>query len=367
MSIAFKQLLSGKHAFYNAPDFYEKGKAELSSSEPVKPVYKTEIENKVWRVVKDILAVLFLPYGIYRLTHMLAAKVAFLPASTPALMGITQEDLNAERKNALNDHQWKVKRISIEVDGYTIDAAIMGKASTLGNGRWMLASNGNGEFYEHKLQDWSFKHILSEVESNAIIFNYPGVGSSSGMPSKSAMTKAYQAVLRFLEDQNEGIGAKEIIGYGHSIGGGAQGEALLTHELKEDIKYVFVKSRTFSDLSTVASEMLGSPLIGFLVKVFGWNMSSVESSKGLKAPEIIMQAAAHAWRSATYITDLTEAPDSIVHDGVISAEASLAKKLLEDGKEYPNKYFMGIMEDHNSGLSTSVGPLAGKIKEMLAG
>ena len=34
---------------------------------------------------------------------------------------------------------WKYKRLTIEVDGYQIDATIMGKPNTLGNGRtWTL-------------------------------------------------------------------------------------------------------------------------------------------------------------------------------------------------------------------------------------
>ena len=106
---------------------------------------------------------------------------------------------------------------------------------------------------------------------NAIVFNYPGVGASSGLPNRQAMAKTYRAMLNFLEDRTNGIGATEIIGYGHSIGGGVQGDALKTHELKKDVKYVFVKSRTFSDLSTTASLLMAKPF-GFLVKILGCNI-----------------------------------------------------------------------------------------------
>ena len=183
--------------------------------------------------------------------------------------------------------EWKVKRLTIEVDGYHIDAAIMGKAATLENGRWVLTSNGNGSFYENHFHDHNFKQILSKIDRNTILFNYPGVGCSPGLPNRQAMAKAYRAVLAFLEDQKNGIGAKEIIGYGHSIGGGIQGEALNSHTLKKDIKYVFIKGRTFSELASVASKT--SWLMGALVKLLGWNINTLESSKRLKAPEIILQ------------------------------------------------------------------------------
>ena len=53
---------------------------------------------------------------------------------------------------------------------------IVGKAATLDNGRWVLASNGNGAFYEDGLAEGAdVKQILSAVNGNAIVFNYPGV------------------------------------------------------------------------------------------------------------------------------------------------------------------------------------------------
>jgi Chlamydia CHLPS protein (DUF818) len=125
------------------------------------------------------------------------------------------------------------------------------------------------------------------------------------------------------------------------------------------VKYVFVKSRTFSDLSTITSD-LTNRLLGFLVKVFGWNMSSVESSKKLTAPEIIMQTA-----SVSDYTDISGQPEKIIDDGVIAAKASLAKKLLDDQQPLVgNKYFMGIPDGHNENLIDPT-HLVGKIKEML--
>lgn len=352
-------ILSGENAFYNQENYEEATKNEMASSKPMNvPSYTHDTEHKVWRIVKDIFSVILFPIGLYRLIHSLAGKV-IVRASSPSLMGYSSDHAEQIRKSISLNGEWKVKRISIQVDGYTIDAAIMGKANTLGNGRWVLSSNGNGEFYETKLQNNSFKQIVSELNGNAIVFNYPGVGSSSGMPSRSAMSKAYRAMLNFLEDQENGIGAKEIIGFGHSIGGGVQGDALNSHELKQGVKYVFVKSRTFSNLNEAVTHMINKPL-GFLIKILGWNMGSVESSKRLKAPEIIMQTA----DVGTY-TDISELPQRILHDGVIPAEASLAGKLLSDPEcKKDNKYFMGIPEGHNEGLDDP-SQLVAKINEMI--
>jgi len=321
--------------------------------------YTWNTEHKIIRVIKQIFSVIIFPIGIYKLLHALVGKVALLPASNPALLGFSKNHANDSRSGISLEGDWKHKRITVEVDGYKIDAVIVGTASTLNNGRWVLASNGNGEFYEDSLtNDGDFKQILSKVKGNGIVFNYPGVGASSGLPNRDAMAKAYRAMLALLEDQNKGIGAKEIIGYGHSIGGGVQGDALKKHKLKKDVKYVFVKSRTFSNLSTTASILTIKPL-GFLVKLLGWNMDCVESSKKLQAPEIIMQTA--------NVKNYEELNDSakIIDDGVIPAKASLATALLRDNKcPKQNKIFIGMREEHNN-LLNDPSYLAQKIETLL--
>lgn len=355
---SFRGTLNGDRAFYNQPDYLSATQRDFAQNEPLPVNYTWNTENKIIRIAKQIFSIIIFPIGIYKLLHILAGKI-LLPASSPSLMGFTENYANDRRSNIPLNGDWKYKRITIEVDDYKIDAAIVGKASTLNNGRWVLSSNGNGEFYEGKLSyNSDFKQILSQVNGNAIVFNYPGVGASSGLPNRHAMTNVYRSMLNFLVDQKNGIGANEIIGYGHSIGGGVQGDALKTHKLKKDVKYVFVKSRTFSDLSTIAS-ILTSKLLGFLVKILGWNMDSVESSKKLQSPEIIMQTA--------NVKDYEVINDSskIIDDGIITANTSLAKALLEDNKcPKKNKVFIGMPELHNDELKDP-SFLAQKIESLL--
>jgi hypothetical protein len=361
-----QSLLRGNTAFYRTSSYQQKTKNDMNSLQALSdPLYTYNTENKVWRIVKDILSVIILPIGVYKLLHAFAGKLIVI-ASCPAFLGkgsrtYDLDGLKKIRKSGLSK-EWKYKRFSVDTDGYRIDACIIGKANTLGNVRWVLASNGNAAFYENKLSDHSFKQILTELGGNAIVFNYPGVGASTGMPSRRAMAKAYRAMLKFLEDKKEGIGAEEIIGYGHSFGGGVQGDALRSYDLNQDIKYGFVKSRTFSDLSTDVSIIMNR-FLGFLVKLLGWNIDTVASSKELRAPEIIMQTA--SFFSATELTN--ENAHHIMDDGIIPLEASLAKKLLNTEQQFKGKkYFMGIYETHNIDLKDgTITKLTGKIQEML--
>ncbi len=211
----------------------------------------------------------------------------------------------------------------------------MGTAKTLHNKKWLLPSLGNMELYEDKLVSPRFQTFLKESATNAILFNYPGVGSSFGTPCSATAVKAYQAVLSFLENEEQGIGAKEITGYGFSLGGGVQGESLKTHPLQKGldkgIRYVFIKDRTFSNLEKVAKSFAG--FLGSAVSYFGWTLDSIESSKKLAhlgISEIIIQA--------------TNKDGTPVSDGVISADASLKKSIYK--LALPNKAYMDLIDEN---------------------
>lgn len=336
-------LLYGDSPFYKKKTYNEDTKADFLKKEALPAIYTWNTESKTTRLFKKILSFIIIPIGIYQTLHSFTGKLFLLPSSGPTFHGLDPDYANKTRSNICLFENWKYKRITIQVDDSKIDAMIIVKESTANNKRWLLASMGNATFYENTIQsNFDLKEILSKVAGNAIVFNYPGVGCSSGPPSRQAMAKAYRAMLHFLEDQENGIGAKEIIGFGHSIGGGVQGDALKDHKLKKDVKYVFVKKATFSNLATEAHHLTGVWLFGFLVKILGWNIDSIESSKKLEVPEIILQTA--------NVTNLTELKDAkkIMNDGIIPASASLAKALLED-KDCPqkNKLFIGMRERHN--------------------
>ena len=66
----------------------------------------------------------------------------------------------------------------------------------------------------------------------------------------------------------------------------------------------------------------------------------------MQAPEVLLQNA-----QVNEYTVIAGKPEKIVHDGIVSSEASLARKLLDDDQPLlGNKYFMGIPETHNDSL-----------------
>lgn len=328
--VVLRDCLSGEKAFYSKNDYVVTTRRDLKSEEmPI--AFEWNTESKTMRVFKLILAIIIFPIGIYLFIHCLVGKLVVRSSSS------AMRDFAGKVRSGVSlQEEWKYKRIAIKVDGYVVDAMIMGRESTLGNGRWILASNGNFECYEQKLLSCSnFRRIVSLLNANALLFNYPGVGASSGMPNRWAMRNTYIAMLEFLRK----IGATEVIGYGQSLGGAVQGDALKEYQLDKRISYVFVKNRTFSDLSTLVS-LIFNRFIGFLVKILGWNIDSVHSSSSLKAHEIIMA-------TTDYKGEIAES------DGVIPREASLATALLKN-KRFPyRKAFIGTHEEHNDLLTLS--------------
>ncbi len=337
--------LKGKNAFYLSKDYLPNLIKQLSSKHASKtPIYSFKSKNQKIKKWVYKYSRFFPPYHFFWYIHTLGGKKVLLPSSNLHSMGLDLETLSHMRLQAPLKSEYKFKRVSLEMDGLLIDAVLVGTEKTFLSDRWILFTNGNAEFYENKLVNKGFYQLLDQFEANALIFNYPGVGASKGSANRFLMRRSALACMAFLEDSQLGLGAKEIIGYGHSIGGGVQGEITLHHRFKKEINYAFIKSRTFCSFARVAAE-ISSPLSGFLVSLFGWNMKTAKSSKHLKYPEIILQSAL-----VHFYIDLSQFLEKITHDGVIPQKSSLAYSMLKKKQNWSNKIFIGIFEGHNQNL-----------------
>lgn len=349
---AFSTLLTGDKAFYRQPDYEKATLEDLSRLEALAPCYTVTIESRISRIAKVILAIVFFPLGIWYLLHRVAGFIL-----VPASLDPEIAKVSIAAREALNlGGPWKYKRFTVAVDDCIVDACVIGRENTLGNGRFVLKSFGNGETY--RLTDHSFEQFLTEINGNAIVFNTPGVGGSVGGPSRDTMAKAYRAMLQFMEDQDKGLGAKEIIGYGYSIGGAVQATGLNEHTLREDLKYLFIKDKTFSTLGDIAGDVAGG-FLGFVVKALGWNISIVDSSIRLKAKEIIIQTI------SGYQEKKLTSSEQIVNDGIITPSASLAKAILESKEPMYEKVVIGTPTDHGTPLM-DITILSDEVNRMLS-
>ncbi len=256
---------------------------------------------------------------------------------------------------------WKYKRISIAMDGSTIDAMLIVRKSLANNGTWILQSNAGSDFYElHRAYTTCTKKLALSLNANILIFNYPGVGATKGNYTRKTIAKTYQAMLRFLENKEKGIGARTIIGLGYCFGGNVQGEALKDYELQKDINYVFIKDRSASELSKAASHVtyiwegihLKLSWIGKILELCGWNMDTLSSSKQLlNAHEVLLHTG--AVETARLILN----PDFLIDDGLLRKEETLGYHILKNQncsspKKLVKTKVIAIPENHDDSLSS---------------
>jgi len=342
--------------------------------------YRYETEKKTQAIAQNFFSYLYSLGSLsYELIHRLAGLCIRI-TTCRFLSGFTKQRINTDleyEKNSMNalfseygdlenppedPEQWKYKRISVEVDGCLIDAMLIIRDSTATNGRWLLNSNTNCDFYElHKKYNTCPKKLAFCLDTNILIFNDPGVGASQGSYTRAGVAKSYRAMLRFLEDKEKGIGATTIIAKGFCLGGNIQGEALKDHELQPEIQYVFIKDRSACKFSKAAS-CVTFCLIGKLVELCGWNMDTLSSSKQLKAHEIFLHTA-HL-KDAAEIID----PELLIDDGVLGKKETVGYHLLKDrGSDLlENKTVIGIPEFHRDSLSPiTISVLTEKIQAAL--
>jgi len=281
--------------------------------------------------------------------HTLVGK-ALVPSAT--LYKLHEKEIRREYVGEMKKQGYAVKRFTVLVNGRNVDAILVGKREQINNGRWILYSNPNAVSFEEAVCRSEVSKRMDKLQANYLFFNYPGVGCSEGAPNQEDMVASYKAMLHILEDQ---VGAKEIICWGTSIGGGVQGSALEEYKLKEDVKYVFVKDQTFSSIDQVPNEMLTSDLkkikgagaviqgvnVNKKVQQSGWTLGSVASSEKLAREgkkEVIIQNTDDG-NNPKKVSDITG-------DGVIPKTAALASKLLESPSPSPDRHYIGVQAEH---------------------
>ncbi|MCB1213446.1 MAG: hypothetical protein KDK40_04025 [Chlamydiia bacterium] len=227
------------------------------------------------------------PCALYRYAQIFAGcliipSVFFSRANMLSEMVAYDEDLDVMAK-------FHLKRGCVKVKDRPVDVLLLVNKACPESRRWVLYSGGNGQMMETFAG--SHRHIFAELNSHIVLFNYPGTGASCGWATRESLTETYLAMMDFVEDPISGLGAKEAIYCGFSIGGVVQGEALKQFDFQKnpDVRRLFIKDRTLTDLHTVVSKLVCRPL-AYLVSLLGWNMSSKESSEGLNGREILIDA-----------------------------------------------------------------------------
>lgn len=263
---------------------------------------------------------------------------------------------------------YHAQHIRLKVGLGVMDAVVLSKE---GNTRWAAMAQGNGETLGSADSRASF---LNELGANAIVMGYHGLTNV-----QDAIT-GFRQILLYAEKQTEGNDKREVMTFGHSMGGGVVREALKQHTFQKGIDYAAVTSNSYTTCGKVVGRMkrygvvqqpegnacvesvehlyendeameepgLGKRvrvnIVGSVVyaamKVFGWNVGSVGVSEKL-----------HREGVHEHIVQATR-------DNVISQGARLGEK------KHPSAALWTATTGHNDPLDLT--PVAQRIEEQFA-
>jgi hypothetical protein len=204
---------------------------------------------------------------------------------------------------------------------------------------WCVYSGGNASLMEQEIRSPDIGDLAEGLKANMILFNYPGVMGSEGKnPLTADLVNSYKAVLKYAEtlantektEEQEGSFGK-VFGFGYSIGGLIQAEALNGYKLNSKIGYCFVKDRTGSSMWNALHGL------GKIAWIMGNTLNAVPSTEKAEVPQVIIQRYQETLGSRTGITRLLERMKQqeaaiktskktykVANDGIFSAKGALA-------------------------------------------
>lgn len=87
----------------------------------------------------------------------------------------------------------------------------------------IVYSHGNAEYLTKRMQD-GFESLASQMKKMIVLYDYPGYGRSSGLPSESGVNDCIDSVIRSL-----GVDDQNLVLVGRSIGSGPTIKWASTH------------------------------------------------------------------------------------------------------------------------------------------
>jgi pimeloyl-ACP methyl ester carboxylesterase len=133
----------------------------------------------------------------------------------------------------------------VTAHGSRLDGFTFRNPAAQTKGKWLVWFGGNGEIAEGS-QDSAHRYA-HQLGINALVFNYRGIGDSQGRAaSADDLLIDGASVLRYLH-QIEKVEYKDMVLFGHSLGGGVATHLATSIDQAKGIPFV-INDRSFSSL-----------------------------------------------------------------------------------------------------------------------
>eukprot|EP00039_Didymoeca_costata_P030538 m.30053 g.30053 ORF g.30053 m.30053 type:complete len:383 (-) comp8168_c0_seq1:92-1240(-) len=215
---------------------------------------------------------LMMVIGVNIVRNALLVPLQLLPA---ILVGMIDDRTKYWENSNNDDSGLKFSRVQIPVpeEDVILDGAHLHNNAASGD-RIIVWLNANGVIYEQNME-FIRKYAL-KLKAHAVIFNFRGVGDSSGWPCvANDLVKDSHAVLAFVRKQFN-VTDRNILLHGHSLGAG------VVSMIAEDCECAVVHDRSFWKMSVEAvelmrltglSNLMGGILGGYLFFLCSLNMA----------------------------------------------------------------------------------------------
>ena len=246
-----------------------KATASTKESAPLKQVSNQtrQLESNKYSYLGSMLSYLTLP----SLRRELPSKGEIAKYVKDA--GAEAVTINGIGKTALGNQ--------IKLSGYLIENE---RPTT----KWIVYFLPNDGLAENSLA--LAKNLSDELNTNVLVFNYRGVGNSTGHPSTANdLADDGAACFEYLNEM--GVQYSDICAYGHSIGGGVAAQ-LLSRPLYSSAK--LIADRTFTTLRAAIeahfTKSVGQIIASWAKSFFewsGWKLNTVENIQKIKGKVLI--------------------------------------------------------------------------------
>eukprot|EP00736_Rhodelphis_marinus_P004242 Rmarinus@m.23282 len=173
----------------------------------------------------------------------------FLPSLYMSQQTISPTFLD-QKMNFLASNRDLIRHVKINTShGSVLDGAELYATGNRKAKKWMVYLNANGTLWE-QIIEYMFMYGTS-IGVNVFVFNYSGVGESTGFPVTSdILVRDGLAALQYILLEKE-VGSKDVLLHGHSLGG-AVAAAVRAYYPEGPI----VSDRSFSSFNDAVTEFL---------------------------------------------------------------------------------------------------------------
>jgi len=287
----------------------------------------TSLVNVISLIARAILAI---PRAICRGLKYMAQRIV-MHFVYPAQSWLGKRSLNEiEWIARLNDYVIEsgmydyptIESISLDHNGKKLEGWILHHPNQRKCENWILQSVGNCAAAQDYIPIIGDQYMKAGF--NTLLVNNPGVAGSEGTSTPKTMGEAQSIGITHLETKE---GAKNVAVAGHSMGGAANGQAVLQHNFKQgSVNYLFVPQMTFGRLSHIAQKIVP--------QCFKWAVPSIIIGLDLEMDNVAASQRLAELNIPEYVINTREAPSETnrsgyLHDGVIPPKGTLGHRLYK--------------------------------------